>query len=414
VRQCFQRPTTAPGASHFWETSRIYNEDTSHLRTDPEVVDDLLERMEYEQTKFAKKSPKGYETLEHDVILWHFVKRKRPTAVESPLDARYWIATIDFRFLGLDSFKRRNDDKRSSIPICVHASTLVQMLQFWSPRTDQLDAALLESLRPMLPRRFDPDAEKVTIDILRIFSRFENINDVDEETLASTMMNRALRQRMAASQTLSEKIAIVKETLTEEWKAVRLREGKRMDDLSNELRVKDEKLKALSDALQTVEHERGATEAQLLAQLQEERKSSQELQARLAELERRAQLASEQKLLSKRRIFFGVKYGLLTALALIMGLMATWVVRTRGFISLPTLPVVVETLILLGMVWLIERAGHKDETIAVSATFRFFSRWVGRLMTLLGFVATAFIIPYLYELIRPYLDSFFNQGVKPK
>ncbi|HXG70826.1 MAG TPA: hypothetical protein VNJ04_09480, partial [Gemmatimonadaceae bacterium] len=60
------------------------------------------------------------------------------------LDASFWIATVDYRFLNFDSRKRR--PKRDPIPICVHPTVLIQMLQFWLPRTAELEAALFESL----------------------------------------------------------------------------------------------------------------------------------------------------------------------------------------------------------------------------------------------------------------------------
>ena len=101
----------------------IFNEDTSALSMRQDVIDDINEQTNYETEKYGENA-KSYKPLEHDIILWHFLKDKRSIKLESPLDAKYWIVTIDFRFLGFDEYKRKQGE--FNLPLCLHPTTLLQ------------------------------------------------------------------------------------------------------------------------------------------------------------------------------------------------------------------------------------------------------------------------------------------------
>lgn len=151
-------------------------------------------------------------------MLWHFVKDKRPTYLESPLDAHYWIVTIDYRFMAFDAYKRG----KKGLPICMLPTALAQMLRFWVPRTDTLDESVVASLRlPFLFLEFDPEAEKVTIMILKTLSRFENVEDLPVETVTNIVLNEALRERMQTSPDEEKQIELIREALIEEHTRLR-------------------------------------------------------------------------------------------------------------------------------------------------------------------------------------------------
>jgi hypothetical protein len=244
----------------------LFNADLSALRTDGEVVEDLLNRLEYEKNRYGPRA-KEYEAAEHDISLWHFVKRQRPLVFDSPLDARYWIVTLDLRLLGFDSYKNR---RHESVAVCVHPTTLLEMLQFWLPRTEEFELALFNSLRHMLPTRFDPAAEQVTLRILRALSRFEGGSDLDEATIAAVLMNQAIRKRLAIELDDQKEIQLIKEALITETEALRNKlkretEEKaklatslssrqtRIDELTQRLdvlREKEQEITSLKDELQ--------------------------------------------------------------------------------------------------------------------------------------------------------------------
>jgi hypothetical protein len=97
----------------------ISTDDYSYLRIRQDVIDDILRQQQYEDRQFSDRK-KTYKQIEHDIVLWHSVKDKRSSIVESPQDAKYWIITLDYRLLGFDEFKKTLADK---IPCCLLPTT---------------------------------------------------------------------------------------------------------------------------------------------------------------------------------------------------------------------------------------------------------------------------------------------------
>ena len=190
----------------------LYNENTTGFGTRQDVVDDILARQTHENSKGDRAKP--YEAIHHDVVLWHCVNDRRGTGSQGPLDATYWLVTLDFQLLGFDSFKHRG--RASYIPVCIHPTVMVQLLQFWLPQDANVDGAMLNSLRSMLPHRFDTDAEEVTVKILASLSRYENVDDLGEATVAEILMNQALRQRMGSEKDIDRQTKLVREAIIEE------------------------------------------------------------------------------------------------------------------------------------------------------------------------------------------------------
>jgi len=196
----------------------IHRDPMDDLRSDRNVLDDLNEQLKFEEKRYQQKAKK-YVSILHDMMLWHFVKKRRSSVVESPLDAKYWIATVDYRFIRFDAYKRRINSVK--IPITVDPTTLIQMLQFWVPRSEDLEKALLESLRlPFLFQEFDIEAEKITIKILHTLSRYENVDDLPKESLVSIVLNQGLRSKILQMDNEPEEDILIREVLIEENKRV--------------------------------------------------------------------------------------------------------------------------------------------------------------------------------------------------
>lgn len=221
----------------------FYNDPMNSLKTDQAVIDDICAQQEFEQRKSEeakrqgrRRTPKTYQQLEHDMVLWHFTRRKRPARVESPLDAQYWIVTVDYRLIGFDAFKTHQ--AHEDIPICVHPTSLIQMLQFWLPRTVEFEEAMIGSLRwPFLIQPFDPEAEKVTIRILQALNRYDGIGDLSKETAGAILINEALRQRLSTESDIENDAQLIRDALLEEHKkAIEEREAARtaLDQVENE------------------------------------------------------------------------------------------------------------------------------------------------------------------------------------
>ncbi len=207
----------------------IHKDPFDDLRKARSVIDDLNDQLDYEK-KVHHERPKKYAQLLHDIMLWHFIKKRRRPSVESPLDAVYWIITIDYRFMGYDAHKRRSSSLK--VPMTVHPTTLIQMLQFWVPRSDELEMALLESFRlPLFFQEFDSEAEKTTIKILNTLARYATIDDLSVEALTPIVLNQGLRSKIADIEDEIQKRQLVEEAFIEVHRLTleELEESKRIE-----------------------------------------------------------------------------------------------------------------------------------------------------------------------------------------
>jgi hypothetical protein len=193
---------------------KLYDEDLAIYRTNGTIQREIAMQDEYQQRRF-KETAKPYASIEHDVILWHSVKRKRPSVVESPVDAGFWIATIDFGFLRYDDKSRKGAPHE--VPICLHPTTLIQMLQFWIPRTDDYDTAILNSLRfPFLFLPFSQDYETASIRILGTLSRLEGAEDIPTEIAARLLVSQSLRKVIQGARNQEEQTTQVRDAILED------------------------------------------------------------------------------------------------------------------------------------------------------------------------------------------------------
>jgi hypothetical protein len=226
----------------------LYNTPVDAYTKRQDVIDDILVQKEHE-LRLPPEKRKSYEQLLHDVCLWHFVRDRRPARVESPAEAKYWVVTVDYRFLGFDAYKRQGTT--GSVPVVVHPTTLIQVLQLWVPRTPAFEEAIVRSLRfAFLFHEFDSNSEKMTVRILESLSRFENIRDLSQEAVASVLMNQALRNRLAGATSVEQEATLVKEALIEENnKAIeRLRSATEISErLAAESNEKDNQIAELKD-----------------------------------------------------------------------------------------------------------------------------------------------------------------------
>jgi outer membrane murein-binding lipoprotein Lpp len=276
----------------------LYNENLDDYKTKQEVVKDIWEQQRFEENLYGSDA-KPYKALEHDIVLWHFVKGKRQSYLESPIEAEYWIVTIDYRFLAFDRYKTKNQQ----IAVCVHPTALIQMLQFWAPRTDMLEEALLASLRlPLFFSEFDPEAEKVAIKILQTLSRFENVEDIPADTVANILLSESLRAKMSATSQVEEQVELIREALIEEQNRlqreleeskVRLQEKeKKTMEMEATIRDLNRKIEQETSSRKSVEHQLQQAQEEI-AKLKERIKAKEdEEKRRLQEEERRRTLRS--------------------------------------------------------------------------------------------------------------------------
>jgi len=336
----------------------LFNEPMDSYGTNQEIVDEIVSQLDYERRRFPDKC-KTYEQLRHDIILWHVVRIKRPARLESPLEATFWIVTVDYRFLGYDSFKRKHSENQ--IPVCLHPSALIQMLQFWIPRTPEFEEAVLGSFRwPFLFQDFDPDAERVTSRILGVLARFEDVSRFPTEVITSVLVNEALRQQMAATKDVQTEIELVKTALVEENERVRTElcaKTEETKNLTEEVAAKG----AENEALKKQVDEEKARSARLEHQLEEGEASRDEVERRLKEVERRLERQESERKLAVARWTFLVRWAAALVSLLAVSVLAVRLLRPApGFWRTGLL---VWSLILFGWSWFADRSGRKDDRV---------------------------------------------------
>lgn len=231
----------------------IFNESQDAYSTRQDVIDDIAQVMEYEKSR-PEQRRKSYEQVAHDMVLWHFVRDKRSAYVESPIDARDWILTVDYRLIGFDQHKLRQLNKK--IPLCLHPTLLIQLLQFWVPRTKEFEEAMLGSLRlPFLFQEFDVEAERTTLKILRGLGRFDGSSEMSEATISNVILNDGLRARLASAESGDAEIALIRDALLEESNKRFEAERDRAQQLESTIKGKDATLSALDEEKRAKEQE---------------------------------------------------------------------------------------------------------------------------------------------------------------
>lgn len=192
----------------------VFNENTDSYSTRQDVVDDINRVLKYEEN-YPEDRRKSYEAISHDIVLWHLVKDKRPTYIESPANAREWILTLDFRFIGFDQHKLKTNG--AAIPVCLHPTSLIQLLQFWVPRSKEFEIAMLGGMRlPFLFQEFDIKAEQTSVAIISKLGRFEGNEGFSEETIFNVVVNEGLRARIREGHSEEVEVQLVRDALVEE------------------------------------------------------------------------------------------------------------------------------------------------------------------------------------------------------
>ncbi|HHZ9433152.1 TPA: hypothetical protein ACWLZK_000457 [Klebsiella quasipneumoniae] len=167
---------------------------TVHYPTDERVVKEQLTIWEREEKKPENKR-KRYEAIEHDLIFWFSIHDHRDGNADSALEENYWGVTIDWSVIQFDQLKRKK--KESKLPVVLHPTNLVQLLQFWVPRDATLESGIMEAIKlPLLFGDFDVNDEKATIELIQALSTYKDIEGIDGEILSSMLADKALKQKI--------------------------------------------------------------------------------------------------------------------------------------------------------------------------------------------------------------------------
>lgn len=235
----------------------LFNEKLDAYSTRQDVIDDIHVVFKFEE-RLPENKRKSYRKVAHDMVLWHFVNDKRPAYIESPIDATCWILTVDFRLIGFDEHKQKHS--KSKVPLCIHPTSLIQLLQFWVPRTKEFEEAMLGSLRlPFLFQDFNVEGEKMSLKILKGIGRFEGSEGLSQDTITHVMFNDGLRSRLQAENSEEAEVAFIRDALVEEMRLRAEEEANKAEALEEEVRKRDSDIATLADQKRAVEEESAQT-----------------------------------------------------------------------------------------------------------------------------------------------------------
>lgn len=231
---------------------------------DPRVVDDLLEQVEFRYERLEKngklnglnadekkiKKDNIYDKFNHDCQIWYYVKDKRPAYIDSTKDVVNWILTLDYSFLTYDKYKQHNDSN-VKISICLHPNEFISMLQFWVPRTEKFENAILGSFRlPFFFKEVDSDSEKISMDILRAMTQYEDNEKFSSELVTEILTNKALRQKIKPNNSVEQNAQLLKEEIFKQYEET----NKNLKEETIQKKELAEELSTVKTELQSLSH----------------------------------------------------------------------------------------------------------------------------------------------------------------
>lgn len=227
----------------------------ANYSTKQKVIDDLLVQTRYRLNRLKESHQLNNYTelelqyaerriedkLKHDIQLWHIIQDKRPYT-DSPKDISDWIVTLDYGLLSFDRYKQKID-KTVKIGVCLHPNDLISMLQFWVPRTQNFENAILGNLRlPFLFKETDSDGEKVSLKILEALSFYAGSGDFSSEQIVEILTNNVIRQKIKPSSTVENNAELIKEEIF-----------KKYDEASQKLKEEEHRNSLLSETVSNIQ-----------------------------------------------------------------------------------------------------------------------------------------------------------------
>ncbi|MDD3738494.1 MAG: hypothetical protein PHP31_04295 [Lentimicrobiaceae bacterium] len=278
----------------------IQQDNMDKYSTDIRVVNDLLDQVEYrfdrndragkyvglneEEKELRKRNI--YDKFNHDCKMWHYVKDKRPAYIDSTKDVVNWILTLDFSFLEYDKYKQYRDTN-TKISICLHPNEFISMLQFWVPRTEKFENAILGNFRlPFLFKEVDSESERVSLAILNAMSQYDDSEKFTSELVTEILTNKALRQKIKVSNTVEENAKLIKEEIFKRYEVTKQLLGQ-----------EKEKKESLSEELSLVKNEIGTLNKKI-DELQDKTNKKIEKELELVRNSRIQELSSRKETLS--------------------------------------------------------------------------------------------------------------------
>jgi len=269
-----------------------------------EINDETLKMLDYriEQMKqrgFYKETyrDKLYDKILHDMRLWHIVASKR-RANATPRSIKNWIITLDSKLLAYDYRKQK---KRNKPAICLQPSDLMNMLQFYLPRDENLETAMFENFRlPLMFKDYDEESEKISLSILSAIALFENSENIKKQTIIDYETNNAIRSKIKSHTSIEEIAKIIKEY--DELEAHRLKENLKQKNEEIKKREQEQKAKEKEREEESIRLEQQRLKSELESERKIQHHNLEKLEDKLSHKRVELQKIKKQKEIAENRI----------------------------------------------------------------------------------------------------------------
>ena len=252
--------------------------------------------------------------------MWYVVLDKRPAHVESPLEASYWVVTVDYHFLGFDAFRRRAMHQNNCRSVCIPMA-LIQLLQFWLPRTAQFEEAVMGSLRwPFLFQDLIRRPRKRPFVYLKLWHGSKTWGSTPRDVIAGVLLDDALRNKLSVEKDVERRVALVKEALISRTEKLQSELAQENERVRIELKASEEASGRLDQVVRdqattivSLEQQKERQQASLLeanTKLLEEMGSRKTVEERLAKIEETVEEDGKRR---RRTVFSAIALMLLIA-----------------------------------------------------------------------------------------------------
>lgn len=369
----------------------LYNTKVDEYRTRQSAIDDINELWEYGRKEY--RTDGRYRAIEHDVTLMHFVRDRRPEHVSSPLEAKTWFLTIDYHLLRYERSKDLNHR------VCIDPSLLIQMLQFWLPRTEALETVMIESIRiPFAFRRFDAASERVAVRILETLSRYE-VGDLSTRVITQVLMDDAVQASFGNTSDTCKEDDIVKEHLSSMDAALRLKVVEKQAEAEGLKALAEQRADQIGELKENMLGS-SATVEELQKQLKDAALTISDRDQRLSDLQTQLSKSETSTTVAGQGANYLIKWVVLPAIAAALvvvsaGLLAS-ALEVASAIIVTALVAAVATLVVLGLA---DWRGSKVRAIECEAWYLRLRRWRRWAYGLLGTLAIGLLTRYIWSLI---------------
>lgn len=225
-------------------------------------------------------SPRSHAAIKHDLRCLAFVKLKRqPSNSAIVAEAGWWLLTVDQR---LRNFERRNIAGNHALPCAIAPDELTQVLQFWSPRPDELERATIVGMRlPFAFYDYDNATQKTSLEILRRMNDFEGADVMSADSTRRILVDKAVRESF-------EEEGVAPDELQSVLESAAIRELKRVEAERDSLESQLQQAARQVSSSSTAESKRNTIAAgieqskrALLKSVEEGRRENKKILARL-------------------------------------------------------------------------------------------------------------------------------------